>query len=110
VNKLAQVIPNNTDRKFGFTALPVNVRKANYILLKAKNVSGHDFKMLVNFGQDNLKNGGVVLQVPAGDATRDYIIRIGAMYKWFSEDNNWLSVYPEGGDIEVGLIRISKSD
>ncbi|MEE4256667.1 MAG: hypothetical protein V2I47_06500 [Bacteroidales bacterium] len=110
VNKLAQVIPNNTDRKFGFTALPVNVRKANYILIKAKNVSSHDFKMLVNFGQDNLKNGGVVLQVPKGEATRDYIIRIGAMYKWFSEDNNWLSIYPEGGDIEVALIRISKSD
>jgi len=52
----------------------------------------------------------VVLQVPQGDATRDYIIRIGAMYKWFSEDNNWLSIYPEGGDIEVALIRISKSD
>jgi len=110
VNKLAQIIPNNTDRKFAFTALPVNVRKENYILVKARNVSGHDFKMLVNFGQDNLKNGGVVLQVPQGDATRDYIIRIGAMYKWFSEDNNWLSIYPEGGDIEVALIRISKSD
>jgi len=110
VNKLAQVIPNNTDRKFAFTALPVNVRKANYILIKAKNVSDHDFKMLVNFGQDNLKNGGVVLQVPEGEATKDYIIRIGAIYKWFSEDNNWLSIYPEGGDIEVSLIRISKSD
>ena len=110
VNKLAQIIPNNTDRKFSFAELPVSVRKANYILIKAKNVSDHDFKMLVNFGKDDSKNGGVVLQVPKGDNVKDYIIRIGALYKWFSEDNNWLSVYPEGGDIEVALIRISKSD
>ena len=86
------------------------MRKENYILLKAKNVSDHDFKMLVNFGQDNSKAGGVVLPVPKGEMVRDYIIRIGALYKWFSEDNNWLSIYPEGGDIEVALIRISKSD
>ncbi len=110
VNKLAQVIPDNTSRKFPFTPLPVNVRKANYILIKAKNVDDHDFKMLINFGRDNSKNGGVVLQVPQGQQTRDYIIRIGGLYRWFSEDNNWISVLPEGGDIEVALIRISKSD
>jgi len=110
VNKLAQIIPDNTRRRFNFDPLPTNVRKENYILIKAKNVSDHDFKMLVNFGRDNSKAGGVVLQVPKGDMVRDYIIRIGALYKWFSEDNNWLSIYPEGGDIEVALIRISKSD
>ncbi len=110
VNKLAQIIPDNTEKRFSFNPLPASVRKENYILLKAKNVSDHDFKMLVNFGQDNSKAGGVVLQVPKGDMVRDYIIRIGALYKWFSEDNNWLSIYPEGGDIEVALIRISKSD
>jgi len=110
VNKLAQIIPNNTDKRFPFNELPVNVRKENYILIKARNVSDHEFKMLVNFGRDNSKNGGVVLKVPKGETSRDYIIRIGALYKWFSEDNNWLGIYPEGGDIEVALIRISKSD
>ena len=70
----------------------------------------NDFKMLVSFGQDASKTGGVVLQVPKGEGGKDYIIRIGALYKWFSEDNNWISIYPEGGDIEVALIRISKSD
>ncbi|MDT8392962.1 MAG: hypothetical protein RQ761_03905 [Bacteroidales bacterium] len=110
VNKLAQVIPNNTDRRFDFEELPVNVRKQNYILIKARNLSDQDYKMLVNFGRNGSKTGGVVLQVPAGEGVKDYIIRIGALYRWFSEDNNWLSIYPEGGDIEVSLIRISKSD
>lgn len=110
VNTLAQIIPDNTDRKFSFDPLPVSVRKENYILIKAKNVTDHDFKILVNFGRDGSKTGGVVLQVPEGDAVRDYIVRIGGLYRWFSEDNNWLSIYPEGGDIEVSLIRISKSD
>jgi len=110
VNRLAQVILNNTEKKFDFSSIPVSVRKENYILIKARNLSDKEFKMLVNFGQDASKTGGVVLQVPQGEAVKDYIIRIGALYKWFSEDNNWLSIYPEGGDIEVALIRISKSD
>lgn len=110
VNKLALIIPNNTEHKFPFTSLPVSVRKENYILIKAKNLSNREFKMLVNFGQDNTKMGGVVLQVPDSETVKDYIVRIGALYKWFSEDINWLSIYPEGGDIEIALIRISKSD
>ena len=110
VNQLAQVIPNNTERKFNFSSLPVGVRKQNYILIKARNLSDNEFKMLVSFGQDASKTGGVVLQVPIGEGVKDYIIRIGAIYKWFTEDNNWLSIYPEGGDLEVALIRISKSD
>jgi tetratricopeptide (TPR) repeat protein len=110
VNKLAQIIPNNTDKRFDFPELPVNVRKQNYILIKARNLSDREFKMLVNFGVDASKTGGVVLQVPEGSDVKDYIIRIGGLYRWFSEDNNWLSIYPEGGDIEVTLVRISKSD
>ena len=90
--------------------MPVGVRKQNYILIKARNLSDTEFKMLVSFGMNSAKTGGVVLQVPQGDGVKDYIVRIGAVYKWFSEDNNWLSIYPEGGDLEVALIRISKSD
>ena len=30
--------------------------------------------------------------------------------EWFSEDNNWLSIYPENGEIEISFLRISKSD
>ena len=39
---------------------------------------------------------------------RDYIIRVGGQYKWVSEDNNWISLQPEGGSAEVSLIQISQ--
>jgi hypothetical protein len=64
----------------------------------------------MNFGANNTKNGGIAIRIPESGNEKDFLVRIGALYKWFSEDNNWLSIYPEGGDIEVSLIRISKSN
>ena len=100
----------NTTEKISFEPVRINVRKSNYILVKATNTSGKAFKIIFGYGSDKGKNGGFVVQVPAGDEQNDYIIRVGNQYKWFSEDNNWLSVYPENGDIEISLLRISTSD
>ncbi len=110
INQNTILIPENTTKKFSFSPMPVNVRKENYILLKARNPVKREFKIIVSFGQNGSKNGGVAIRVPESDEEKDYIIRLGSQYKWFSEDNNWVSIYPEGGEIEVGLIRISKSD
>ncbi len=100
----------NTTEKISFEPVRINVRKSNYILVKATNTSGKAFKIIFGYGSDKGKNGGFVVQVPAGNEQNDYIIRVGNQYKWFSEDNNWLSVYPENGDIEISLLRISTSD
>jgi hypothetical protein len=51
-----------------------------------------------------------VIKEPAGEDIYEYIIRISSQYKWFSDDNNWISFYPEGGDIEVSLMQVSYSD
>jgi hypothetical protein len=90
--------------------VPVKDRKSNYIFFRAKNMSPNDYKLIINFGKDQLKNGGVVLKVPAGADLNDFVVRISAQYKWFSDDNNWITFYPEGGDIEVNLLQISYSD
>ncbi len=66
--------------------------------------------MIFGYGIGTAKNGGFVVSVPADSEYHDYIIRVGNQYKWFSEDNNWISIYPENGDIEISLLRISKSD
>lgn len=110
INQDVLLIPENTEKKFTFSPMPVNVRKENYILVKARNPVEREFKMIVSFGKDGAKNGGVAIRIPESAEEKDFIIRLGSQYKWFSEDNNWVSVYPEGGDLEVGLIRISKSD
>jgi tetratricopeptide (TPR) repeat protein len=104
------LIPAGETRKLSFKALPINVRKSNYVYVKARNVDGKSFRIIFTYGRDKSKNGGFVVQVPSGKANRDFIIRVGIQYKWFSDDNNWLSIYPENNPIEISLVRISKSD
>jgi len=110
INKDPLLIANNTQHKFEFNPVPAKDRKSNYIFFKARNVSKHEYKLIISFGKDQSKNGGVVIKVPAGADIYDYIIRISSQYKWFSDDNNWISFYPEGGDIEVSLMQVSYSD
>jgi tetratricopeptide (TPR) repeat protein len=104
------VIHSETTERFTFEPLPINVRKSNYILIKAKNLGEKSFKIIFTYGSKNGKNGGFVVQVPEGSEYNDFIIRVGNQYKWFSDDNDWLSIYPENGDIEISMLRISKSD
>ena len=110
INKDPLLITNNTQYKFDFMPVPVKDRKSNYIFFRARNVSKSDYKLIISYGKDQTKNGGVVIKVPAGEELYEYVVRISAQYKWFSDDNNWISFYPEGGDFEVYLMQISYSD
>jgi tetratricopeptide (TPR) repeat protein len=110
INKEPLLIANNTTHKFDFISVPVKDRKSNYIFFRARNVSKTDYKLIISFGKDQQKNGGIVVKVPAGEDLYEFVVRISAQYKWFSEDNNWITFYPEGGDLEVSLMQISYSD
>jgi hypothetical protein len=110
VIKVPTVVNSGKTEKIAFEPIRISVRKSNYILVKAKNLSGNSFKIIFGYGSKTGKNGGFVVSVPEGNESNDYIIRVGNQYKWFSDDNNWISVYPENGDIEISLLRISKSD
>ena len=103
-------INSNTKQKFGFEPVRINVRKTNYVLIKARNLSDKPFKIIFGYGSDKGKSGGFVVQVPQDAEYNDYIIRVGNQYKWFSEDNNWITIYPENGDIEIKMVRISTSN
>ncbi len=94
--------------KFTFEPVKINVRKSNYIIMKARSLDGEPCKLIVSYGSGTAKNGGFVIQVSEGMDFNDYLIRVGNQYKWFSEDNDWISIYPENGDIEVNMLRISK--
>ena len=110
INKDPVLIPNNTTHKFDFIPVPARDRKGNYIFFRARNLSNKEFKLIVSFGEAQSKNGGVIVKVPTGDSNYEIIVRISGQYKWFSDDNNWITCFPEGGDIEVSLIQISYSD
>ena len=110
VIKSSDTISSGITEKFDFEPVKINVRKSNYIFLKAKNLTGNPFKIIFSYGSDTGKNGGFVVQVVEGETTNDYIVRVGNQYKWFAEDNNWFTIIPENGDIEITMLRISKSD
>jgi len=110
INREPLLIKNNTTERFAFNPVPVAARKANYIFFKAKNLSNLEYKVILSYGKDGAKNGGVVVKVPPGEVEYEFLVRISAQYKWFSEDNNWITMYPEGGDFEVGLVQISNSE
>ncbi len=103
-------VQSKTTEKLTFDPVPVNVRKSNYIMVKAKSLTGKSASVIFSYGSDNGKNGGFVVTIPEGDLSQDFIIRVGNQYKWFSEDNNWIEIYPENGDIELTLVRISTSN
>ena len=106
----AVVINSEATEKFTFDPIPVNVRKSNYVLVKARNLTNKSFKIIFSYGSDNGKNGGFVIQIPQDEQMNDFIIRVGNQYKWFAEDNNWLSIYPQNGDIEINVVRITTSN
>lgn len=104
------VINSEATEKFTFDPIPVKVRKSNYVLVKARNLTNKSFKIIFSYGSDNGKNGGFVIQIPQDEQMNDFIIRVGNQYKWFAEDNNWLSIYPQNGDIEINVVRITTSN
>ncbi len=104
------VINSEVTEKFDFDPIPVNVRKSNYVLVKARNLTNQSFKMIFSYGGDSGKNGGFVVQVPQDEEMNDFIIRVGNQYKWFAEDNNWMSIYSQNGDIEISIVRITTSN
>ena len=40
----------------------------------------------------------------------DYLIRISVQDKWYREDNNWISLFVETGDIEITRVQIAAGD
>lgn len=104
------IIQSNQTRKFSFKPVPVTVRQSNYVLVRANNINGNTFNVIFTFGKGKTKNGGFVVRVPEGKGNQEFIIRIGTQYKWFSEDNDWISVFSENNPLDVSLIRISKSE
>ncbi len=86
-------IESGVTEKFNFEPVPVNVRKTNYIIVKAKNLSEKAFKIIFNYGKGGTKNGGFVVQVPQEESYNDFIIRVGNQYKWFSEQCKKIMVH-----------------
>ena len=115
-NKLVELvntsitINSSETKRFDFEPVDVTTRRGNYILLKAKNLSDKPFIMYISYGSKSGRNGGFTVNVPKNQDVNDFIVRIGSQYKWFSEDNNWIEILPENGNIEIISMEITKGN
>jgi tetratricopeptide (TPR) repeat protein len=104
------IISEGNEKKFTFSAIEPRLRKNNYILLKARSTGKTVPKVYMNYGKDNTKNGGIVLRSLDKSTISDYLIRISVQDKWYREDNNWISLSVETGDIEITKVQIAVGD
>jgi len=103
-------IANQAVEKFTFDPVTITNRKASLIFIKARNITGNEFRVVMSYGKGSSKNGGFMIPIPATDKTKEFIIPIGKQDKWFTEDNDWISLTPQGGDVEVTLIKITRGE
>ncbi len=104
------LISEGNEKKFTFPAVELRQRKNNYILLKARSAGKTAPKVFLNYGKDGQKNGGIVLRSLDKTEISDYLIRISVQDKWYREDNNWISLFVESGEIEITKVQIAAGD
>ena len=106
----ALIITMGGEKKFVFSAIDPSLRKNNYILLKARSTGTTAPKVYLNYGKDGEKNGGIVLRNLDKLTISDYLISISIQDKWFREENNWISISVETGEIEITKVQIAAGE
>lgn len=106
----SQLISAGNEKKFTFAAIDPSLRKNNYILLKARSTGKNAPKVYLNYGKDNQKNGGIVLRNLDKSTISDLLISISIQDKWFREENNWISISVETGEIEITQVQIAAGE
>ena len=102
-----ELIENMTEKKFTFNPF-IDKQSTNYVTIDLINLSKKTFKVLVFYGKDEERYGGIELDTPIQQNTITYNVMVGKQDKWVNEQVNWVSIQPIGGDIEVNNITIQK--
>ncbi|MFW5757568.1 MAG: hypothetical protein ACOCUQ_02880 [Bacteroidota bacterium] len=109
VSNVREKILNNDKKKYFF--VPFDKRRTgSYLLMEANNVEGKPLRLYVNYGYDNTKNGGFSIVLDAKQGVSDIMINISSQNRWISEKNNWVSIYPLGGEIDVHNVKVFFGD
>ncbi|NPD84774.1 hypothetical protein HNS38_08400 [Lentimicrobium sp. L6] len=103
-------IAQNHEEKFTFDPISFKDRSENYILLEVKLSDPEQaVKLFVNFGKGGSQSGGYSIPLKNSDGYHSYFVSIGKQVKWVNQDNDYISLLPEGGSVEVKLIKISRN-
>ena len=64
----------------------------------------------VAFGRGERRGGGFTFALPADGRRHDYAIRLSVQYPWYAETNDWISLRPLDGPVEVIRARLVRGD
>ncbi len=110
VLKTPTTITSNNEKQFTFTPVNVASRKNNFLYIRIRNLSGKSFNVLMRYGKGKQANGGVVMRNLSVDGKmNERLVSVRDQDLWSREDNNWISLYPQGGDVEVSFIQVSRA-
>jgi len=104
------IIRAGEEQKFPFDPVNIASRRNNFIYLKVKNLSDNSFNILMRYGKGNQTSGGLAIRNVSTDGeVNERLISVKDQDPWYREDNNWISIYPQGGDVEVSFIQVSRA-
>ncbi len=110
VFKSTVTISAGDEKQFPFTPVNMASRKDNFVYIKIRNLSGKPFNVLMRYGKDKQNSGGVVIRNLSLDGrVNERLISVRDQDAWYREDNNWISLIPQGGDVEVSFIQVSRA-
>lgn len=102
-------VKDNQEKRFTFNPIAFGARSDAYFYIKLRNLSDKPISVMVRYGRDGAQNGGVImrnLSFHGKDSERMVIVY--DQDPWIRNDNNWVGLVPQGGDIEVSLIQIAR--
>jgi len=103
-------VVSGEEKRFTFKPVDVRVRRNNYVILTLRFANTESSRFFLNYGLDGQRSGGIVIRNPGGKEQSEFIVRVSSQDRWYRIDNNWISIYPEGSDVEVLQLRISSGD
>jgi len=110
VLKTTVTIAAGEEKQFSFTTVNMASRKNNFVYIKIRNLSSKVFNVLLRYGKDKQPGGGVVIRNLSADGkVNERLISVRDQDAWYRLDNNWISLYPQGGDVEVSFIQVSRA-
>lgn len=105
-----QTVENGTEVRMRFLPIKPQLKKGNYIYLKIKNKGEENARVYVRFGTNNDLAGNFVVTDLSSTEFKEHYIRISSSERWTKWAINWISLFPDGGDIEVEEMKMTKTE
>ncbi|MEJ5304143.1 MAG: tetratricopeptide repeat protein [Bacteroidales bacterium] len=87
--------------------LPAVARSSRAIIVVTLSKQpAEDSKIVVNYGKGVTTTGGIVLRILKNPVTNTFIGQLGGQVGW-DDDNRWLNLIPEPGNLQVDAIIIT---